>query len=104
MLDGELPLEPVFASDYMFAYRENCADTKNYISAHKWHRQFNSRVFETEVTAAEMANGVSSLVSFGADGVVLNFLQNREVWHFSTTGTKTVLAAAKIKFTDDAAE
>ena len=73
VLGGELPLRPVFANDWMWAYR---TDTRKgagqtYLTVLKWEKWGTRVLKEWDLTAAETANTATSMVSVGTDGVVI---------------------------------
>lgn len=73
-IDGDLPLDAVYASDFLTLYRKNTMDGNSYVSMYSWTPGHFKKEYENSVTSV---NEMTSLVSFGLDGAL--------AWHKTET-------------------
>jgi hypothetical protein len=94
-IDGEMPLDAVFTNDYLTLYRTATLDGNNYLSMYSWTPGHFKKEHERAITGT-----VTSLVSFGTDGVLLWKVNEKSGTFYDATGSAG--AAISVEITDTA--
>jgi hypothetical protein len=96
-IDGDINLDAVYSDDMLVLFRENTMDGNHYLSFYSWTPGHFKKEQEHQITNT---NEMTSMVSFGSDGVL--------VWHKTdATGTLykpdgTVVASIAVEVTTSA--
>lgn len=93
MIDGDLPLDAVFANNMMFLFRENTKYSKRFVTIYSWTPGHFRVEYETEVTSA---NAATSLVSFGTDNGALLWLKTEKTGKLYKPDGTTVTISVSI--------
>jgi hypothetical protein len=96
-IDGEMPLDAVFTNDYLTVYREATLDGNNYLSMYSWTPGHFKKEHERTITGT-----VTSLVSFGTEGVLLWKVNEQTGAFYDPTGSAAVTIAVEITDTTHA--
>lgn len=97
-IPGEMPLDAVYTNDLLTVYRESTLDGNNYLSMYSWTPGHFMKEQEYAITGT-----VTSLVSFGTEGVLLWKSNLKTGSLYDSAGSSAVTITVEITDTTHAA-